>query len=125
MLVTSASCTWDVSEQGNKGHKAACAKCSSQFEAGDLRLRPTGTKKTRLIHPECSHGLVTSLAAISNLDVLSLPCRQRLERAMSHAVSAHGAAGDVPHPDIADPSHAELQPLRATTNNLKHLELLD
>ena len=65
------------------------------------------------------------MAAISNLDALSLPSRQRLERAMSHAVSAFGAAGDVPHPDIADPRHAEVQPLHASTNHLKHLELLD
>ena len=124
MLTVNPTCQWDVSEQGSR-QRAVCAKCNEQFEAGDLRLRPAGTRNTRLIHPTCSHGMVSSLDAISNLADLTGATRQRLERALTHAGASHGASGDVPHPDISDPQHAEIAPIRIPPNSLKHLELLD
>lgn len=124
MLTVTPKCTFEVSEQAARQH-AVCAKCNMQFSAGDLRLRPSGTRNTRLIHPHCSHGFVTSSDDISNLDSLPPATRQRLERALSFASSSHGAAGDVPHPDLSDPQQAEIAPNGVTKNSLKHLEILD
>ena len=94
MLTRSQTCLWEVSEQGSRQH-AVCAKCNQQFASGDLRLRPSGTRNTRLIHPHCTHGIVNSLADISNLADLSVSTRQRLDRSLALAPSSHGAAGDV------------------------------
>ena len=124
MLTLRQTCKWEVSEQGNRQF-AVCTKCNDNFCAGDLRLRPAGAKKTRLIHPQCSHGIINSVADIANIDDLSVAMRQRLDRALALAPSSHGATGDVPNPDISDPRRAEIMPLRNVPNTLKNLELLD
>ena len=123
-MLTAARCTWEVSEQASRQH-GVCAKCNDKFETGALRLRPTGTKNTRLIHPECSHGIVNSIDAISNVADLSLACRQRLERSLAHAVVVHGASGDVPHPDISDPRGQEVEAMALRENTLRHLSRWD
>ena len=122
MLTINTTCSWEVSEQGSRAH-AVCAKCSIKFETGELRLRPAGTRRTRLIHPHCSHGIIHNLADISNLPDIDVPSRQRLERFLSLAAACHGAAGDVPHPDVSDA--AREAPIRLPGNALKHLEIVD
>ena len=125
MLVASANVLlWEVSEQGSRQH-ATCAKCNTAFETGALRLRPAGTKQTRLIHPECAHGMVLSVDSVSNFASQGLATQQRLTRALAHAVVAHGLPGNVPQPNIGDPRGQEILPAVPIENQLRCLELWD
>eukprot|EP00959_Pyramimonas_sp_CCMP1952_P239303 5000922-Pyramimonas_sp.AAC.1 len=107
-MAAASTCTWEVSEQAAR-KPATCAKCSTPFETGDLLLRRANTRNTRLIHPGCSHGLVNDTSSIVGFGQLPLATRQRLERSLSHAASAHGLSGDVPQPRLErlpdDPDH--------------------
>ena len=88
---------WSVSEQ-KTSNAVACAKCHNIFHKGELRLRPAGTVRTRLIHPSCSHGLVDGIGSIVNFGELCDTHKASLQQALAHAVP--GGPGDDPAPAV-------------------------
>ena len=90
---------WDVSIQ-KTWHTTSCARCHQIFAKGDLRLRPNGTSRTRLIHPACAHGLVDSVDSVVNRLQLTEAQQKSLQQSLAHAAAVPGAPGDVPMPAI-------------------------
>ena len=97
---------WDVSVQ-TKEHLATCARCNETFQAGDLRLRPAGTSRTRLIHPACSYGLCSGMDSVMNASTLDLPQQQHLQTLLRHAMHAPPAPEDVTTVSLAPPRDSE------------------
>ena len=95
---------WEVSVQATK-QKTSCARCNNIFDKGELRLRPAGTTRTRLVHPACAHGLVHDINSVVNVTELADTQRSQLQQALAHAIAVPGGPGDVPHP-ILDPATA-------------------
>ena len=119
--------SWDVSEAPNASasKRTVCARCNQTIDVGALRLRPSGTTKTRFVHVECCKGILPSTASIANAHSIDGAMAQRLERALQVAQVSTVAPGDVPHPDIADARHEELAPTTAITYTLKNLDDVD
>ena len=88
---------WEVSEQTTR-QKTSCARCNNVFDKGEFRLRPAGTSRTRLVHPACAHGMVSSINSVVNASALTNVQRFELQQALAHAIAVPGGPGDVPHP---------------------------
>ena len=116
--------SWEISEQENRKVNV-CGVCHEVFEAGSLRLRPTGTKKTRLCHLTCAKNLVRELADLSNFASLGQATQQRVTRELSIALSRPLAPGDADVVDIGDTHKREIVARAELDYKLRNVDRLD
>ena len=100
-----AETEWEVSHQ-SKRHKAACYVCNAVFAPDALRLRPSGTTRTRLLHPACAGGHDITMEKVTNLADMSVDDRSHLQSHLAHAARAPRQPGDAPAVEL--PSRSEL-----------------
>ena len=111
-VAASLDTTWEVSPQP-KRHKAICYVCHEPFDEDALRLRPAGTKHTRLLHPRCSGAYRVTTDKVVNYAELGPAAKTALTFALSSAAQSAPAPGEPPA--AAAPSIGEL----------KHMEQFD
>ena len=113
---------WDASEQ-KTWNTTACARCNHIFEKGELKLRPAGTLRTRLIHPACAHNLVNGVEHVSNIAQLTEAQQASLRQALAHSRAVPGAPRDVPMPAIDASAVAAIA--QSTEQQLRNMQQWD
>ena len=83
---------WEIDIQNNS-HRTCCGECHGVIKAGQLKVRRTGTRFTRVYHPLCAVGLDGGLHDITGVDDLPDPHKAALVEQLAWATRARAQGG--------------------------------
>ena len=91
---------WEVDVQNNS-HRTCCGECHGIIRSGQLKVRRTGTRFTRVYHPLCAVGLDGGLHDIEGVDNLPDPHKAALVEQLAWATRTHPRGGEGGQEDVA------------------------